>query len=152
MPHVHPSGFPPRSLDHRSAGVRPPRFFFVLARSARACPSCSPSVDCDRLIAIGSRAGALELQKGRFWIPERGGLSSAIVSGSERISLVIDAWRGTGPRPTVKRAVLAPVSRGPVPRDRRRGTNPRAPLCSLRSPDRNRVKIAWQVCQSFRRS
>ena len=29
-----------------------------------------------------------------------------------------DAWRGTGPRPTVKRVAFFIVARGPVPRDR----------------------------------
>ena len=51
--------------------------------------------------------------------PYRGGLSPASA-----------AWRGTGPRPTVKRAVLDTVAWGPVPRDlsinAARGPIPRA--------------------------
>ena len=69
----------------------------------------------DRLIPNGSNARPPHL-------PSRGGLSSAIV-----------AWRGTGPRPTVKGGVLrtsrgrlrsgdrklqSPVARGPSPRHR----------------------------------
>ena len=74
MPHAQASGFPPRFLDNRSAGARPPRFFCCLDnRSAGACPP-----RCLRAIA---------------------------------------AWRGTGPRPTVKKNARITVARGPVPRD-----------------------------------
>ena len=39
-------------------------------------------------------------------------------AGFPRDLSVHAAWRGTGPRPTKKYAVLRPVARGPVPRDR----------------------------------
>ena len=48
------------------------------------------------------------------------------------------AWRGTGPRPTVKgdNFLVVPVARGPVPRDR-----PRAPVTVVREPAPEQVKI-----------
>ena len=40
------------------------------------------------------------------------------------------------------------VVRGPVPRD----LSIKAHLCSSGSPDPERVRIVWQICQNFRRS
>ena len=54
----------------------------------------SPSVVCDRLITNRSGSGDPDLQR-----------------------LAIVAWRGTGPRPTV-RGFSPSVARGPVPRER----------------------------------
>ena len=62
-----------------------------------------PSVVCDRLIAIGSRSGDLDLQE------------EALSYRSAGPGL---AWRGPVPRPTLREAVLDTVGRGPVPRDR----------------------------------
>ena len=74
----------------------------------------------------------------------KGAVPDTVARGPVPRDLPINAaWRGTGPRPTVKRDVPDTVARGPVPRDLRRGTNPRAPVCSLRSPERNRIK-SWK--------
>ena len=55
-----------------------------------------------------------------------------------------------GPKPYGEGAFFV-VARGPVPRELQRH-DVCFPLCSLCSPDHKRVRIAWQVCQSFRRS
>ena len=75
-----------------------------------ACGMRGPSPYGKRGRCFHRRAGACPPRS--FQAPSRGGLSLAIV-----------AWRGTGPRPTVKGAffiVTVPdtVARGPVPRDR----------------------------------
>ena len=59
---------------------------------------------------------ALALRKEKFQRPVARGPSDA-TRASERVSPAIVAWRGTGPRPTVKGAVLDTGARGPVPRD-----------------------------------
>ena len=57
---------------------------------------------------------------GVFFTVARG--PSDATRASERVSPAIigvrEAWRGTGPRPTVKGRFSPPVARGPVPRDR----------------------------------
>ena len=45
------------------------------------------------------------------------GCHTRIREGFPRDLPINAAWRGTGPRPTVKTAVLDTVARGPVPRD-----------------------------------
>ena len=63
-------------------------------------------------------------ERATLFAASRGGLSPAIFSYTvvrgpvPRDLSITAAWRGTGPRPTIKRAVLATVARGPVPRDR----------------------------------
>ena len=92
--------------------------------------------------AVCDQAIANYKQKKRlFWIPSREGLSPAIVLGpvargprrfpSAHASgfPAIGAWRGTGPRPTVTKAVPDTVARGPVPRAQM------LLLCRARSPD-----------------
>ena len=70
-------------------GPVPHAFLFSRSRSAGACPPRSADLHEKRPMPKGPRT---------FFV-------------------TIDAWRGTGPRPTVNGGFLFPVARGPVPRD-----------------------------------
>ena len=78
--------------------------FEITARRNRSC--CS----------VQSQNGSFTLKGAVLDIVARG--PSDAIRASERVSPAIVAWRGTGSRPTGKRAAQDTVARGPVPRDR----------------------------------